>query len=175
MAMVDFPEPDNPVNQITFPRCPKIWQRYSYDSLFCFQTTLSFFLLFTCPTPFCKRTLGPNALWLLDPGWIPTNCSVASQLPQFYIYSESTDLLRKSFLPHIWRVPKSKVFSCKAWTPFDFWTLVSLYVTTMLQFCQFFSSAFSSVTSPVDRWWARGCMTPSLMTTRPRYSKSLKL
>ena len=35
------------------------------------------------------------------------------QFSQFYKYSESVDLLRKSLLPHIWRVSNVYVFSCK--------------------------------------------------------------
>ena len=46
-------------------------------------------------------------------------------LPQFCKHSESVDLLRKSFLPHVWRVPSSKALSCKHERLFDLLTLAS--------------------------------------------------
>ena len=70
---------------------------------------------------------------------MPTNCSAARQLPQFYKHSKSADLLRKSLLSHVWRVPSSKALSCKHERLFDLLTLASsLYwilwqITTLLQ------------------------------------------
>ena len=58
---------------------------------------------------------------------MPTNCSAAKQLPQFYKHSKSADLLRKSLLSHVWRVPSSKALSCKHERLFDLLTLVSSY------------------------------------------------
>ena len=49
----------------------------------------------------------------------------ATQLPQSSKYSKSADLLRKSLLSHIWRVPSSKDLSCKHKQLFDLLTLVS--------------------------------------------------
>ena len=49
------------------------------------------------------------------------------QLSQFYKHSKSADLLRKSLLSHVWRVPRSKALSCKHERLFDFWTLASHY------------------------------------------------
>ena len=54
---------------------------------------------------------------------MPTNCSAAKQLPQFYKHSKSADLLRKSLLSHVWRVPSSKALSCKHERLFDLLTL----------------------------------------------------
>ena len=59
---------------------------------------------------------------------MPTNCSAAKQLPQFYKHSQSADLLRKSILSYIWRVPSSKALSCKHEQLFDLLTLVSLII-----------------------------------------------
>ena len=56
---------------------------------------------------------------------MPTNCSAAKQLPQFYKHSKSADLLRKSLLFHVWRVPSSKALSCKHERLFDLLTLAS--------------------------------------------------
>ena len=50
---------------------------------------------------------------------MPTNCSAAKQLPQFCKHSKSADLLRKSLLSHVWRVPSSKALSCKHERLFD--------------------------------------------------------
>ena len=58
---------------------------------------------------------------------MPTNCSAAKQLPQFYKHSKSADLLRKSLLSHVWRVPNSKTLSCKHERLFDLLTLASFY------------------------------------------------
>ena len=58
---------------------------------------------------------------------MPTNCSAAKQLPQFYKHSKSADLLRKSLLFHVWRVPSSKALSCKHEQLFELETLVSSY------------------------------------------------
>ena len=46
-------------------------------------------------------------------------------LPQFCKHSESVDLLCKSLLPHVWRVPSSKALSCKHERLFDLLTLAS--------------------------------------------------
>ena len=46
-------------------------------------------------------------------------------LPQFCKHSESVDLLHKSLLPHVWRVPSSKALSCKHERLFDLLTLAS--------------------------------------------------
>ncbi len=59
------------------------------------------------------------------PQLMPTNCSAAKQLPQFCKHSKSADLLRKSLLSHVWRVPSSKALSCKHERLFDLLTLVS--------------------------------------------------
>ena len=56
---------------------------------------------------------------------MPTNCSAAKQLSQFCKHSKSADLLRKSLLSHVWRVPSSKALSCKHERLFDLLTLVS--------------------------------------------------
>ena len=56
---------------------------------------------------------------------MPTNCSAAKQLPQFCKHSKSADLLRKSLLSHVWRVPSSKALSCKHERLFDLLTLAS--------------------------------------------------
>ena len=56
--------------------------------------------------------------------WYP-DCYAATQLPQSSKYSKSADLLRKSLLSHIWRVPSSKALSCKHERLFDLLTLVS--------------------------------------------------
>ena len=58
---------------------------------------------------------------------MPTNCSAAKQLPQFCKHSKSADLLRKSLLSHVWRVPSSKALSCKHERLFDLLTLASYY------------------------------------------------
>ena len=58
---------------------------------------------------------------------MPTNCSAAKQLPQFCKHSKSADLLRKSLLSHVWRVPSSKALSCKHERLFDLWTLVASF------------------------------------------------
>ena len=58
---------------------------------------------------------------------MPTNCSAAKQLPQFCKHSKSADLLRKSLLSHVWRVPSSKALSCKHERLFDLLTLASFY------------------------------------------------
>ena len=51
-------------------------------------------------------------------------------LPQFCKHSESVDLLHKSLLPHVWRVPSSKALSCKHERLFDLLTLASSYSFT---------------------------------------------
>ena len=48
--------------------------------------------------------------------------------PAILQYSKSADLLRKSLLSHIWRVPSSKALSCKHEQLFDLLTLVSYNV-----------------------------------------------
>ena len=45
--------------------------------------------------------------------------------PQFCKHSKSADLLRKSLLSHVWRVPSSKALSCKHERLFDLLTLAS--------------------------------------------------
>ena len=64
---------------------------------------------------------------LLTPISYP-DCYAATLLPQSSKYSKSADLLRKSLLSHIWRVPSSKALSCKHEQLFDLLTLVSLYI-----------------------------------------------
>ena len=54
-----------------------------------------------------------------------SDCDPATLLPQSSKYSKSADLLRKSLLSHIWRVPSSKALSCKHEQLFDLLTLVS--------------------------------------------------
>ena len=56
---------------------------------------------------------------------MPTNCSAARQLTQFYKHSKSADLLRKSLLSHVWRVPSSKFLSCKHERILELLTLAS--------------------------------------------------
>ena len=51
-------------------------------------------------------------------------CKVA---PAILKHSESADLLRKSLLPHVWRIPSSKVLSCKHERLSDLLTLISHY------------------------------------------------
>ena len=65
-----------------------------------------------------------NTFW---PWLMPTNCSAAKQLPQFCKHSKSADLLRKSLLSHVWRVPSSKALSCKHERLFDLLTLASSF------------------------------------------------
>ena len=50
---------------------------------------------------------------------IPPDCDPATLLPQSSKYLKSADLLRKSLLSHIWRVPSSKALSCKHERLFD--------------------------------------------------------
>ena len=46
------------------------------------------------------------------------------EIPDFGLYMKQTvDLLRKSLLPHVWRVPSSKALSCKHERLFDLLTL----------------------------------------------------
>ena len=66
---------------------------------------------------------GKNILTLAD----ATDCFVVSQLPQSFKYSKFTDLLRKSLLSHVWRVPSSNALSCKHERHFDLLTLASYY------------------------------------------------
>ena len=42
-------------------------------------------------------------------------------------HSKFADLLRKSLLSHVWRVPSSKALSCKHERLFELGTLVSYY------------------------------------------------
>ena len=58
--------------------------------------------------------------------WYP-DCYAATLLPQSSKYSKSADLLRKSLLPHVRRVPSSKALSCKHERLFDLLTLISFY------------------------------------------------
>ena len=44
---------------------------------------------------------------------MPTNCSAAKQLPQFYKHSKSAELLRRSLRSHVWRITRSKALSSK--------------------------------------------------------------
>ena len=48
-------------------------------------------------------------------------------LSQFCKHSESVDLIHKSLLPHVWRVPSSKALSCKHERLFYLLTLASWY------------------------------------------------
>ena len=73
-------------------------------------------------------TLVSSCCWgqkVFCPQLMPTNCSAAKQLPQFCKHSKSADLLRKSLLSHVWRVPSSKALSCKHERLFDLLTLAS--------------------------------------------------
>ena len=54
-----------------------------------------------------------------------TNYSVANATPVILKHSESADLLRKSLLLHVLRVPKSNTLSCKHERSFDLLTLTS--------------------------------------------------
>ena len=73
-------------------------------------------------------TLVSSCCWgqkVFCPQLMPANCSAAKQLPQFCKHSKSADLLRKSLLSHVWRVPSSKALSCKHERLFDLLTLAS--------------------------------------------------
>ncbi len=72
-------------------------------------------------------TLVSSCCWgqkVFCPQLMPTNCSAAKQLPQSE-HEKSADLLRKSLLSHVWRVPSSKALSCKHERLFDLLTLAS--------------------------------------------------
>ena len=56
-----------------------------------------------------------------------TNYSAANAAPVILKHSKSADLLRKSLLSNVWRVPSSKVLSCKHERLFDLLTLTSFY------------------------------------------------
>ena len=64
-----------------------------------------------------KRSFAPQLML--------TNCSAVKQLSQFYKHSKSADLLRKSLLSHVWRIPSSKALSCKHERLFELLTLAS--------------------------------------------------
>lgn len=51
---------------------------------------------------------------------IPTNCSAASQLSQFYRHSDSADFPWKSPSPHVWAGHKVQAFSMQAWNAWTF-------------------------------------------------------
>ena len=71
----------------------------------------------------------PNAMMLGSKGLLPPTDVYellrSKLLPQFCKHSESVDLLHKSLLPHVWRVPSSKALSCKHERLFDLLTLAS--------------------------------------------------
>ena len=56
--------------------------------------------------------------------------------PAILEHEESADLLRKSLLPHVRRVPRSKALSCKHERLFDLLTLASFY-QVLLKICVF--------------------------------------
>ena len=98
--------------KIAFDHCKTCSERFIIESFF---TGISFALTI-------------NMIWvskgLLTLIWYP-DCYAATLLPQSSKYSKSADLLRKSLLSHIWRVPSSKALSCKHEQLFDLLTLVS--------------------------------------------------
>ena len=59
------------------------------------------------------------------PHLISTNYFAAKAAPVILKHSESADLLRKSLLPYVWRVPSSKALSCKHEQLFELLTLAS--------------------------------------------------
>ena len=77
-----------------------------------------------------RKTIG-NTMMLGSKGLLPPTDAHellrSKLLPQFCKHSESVDLLRKSLLPHVWRVPSSKALSCKHERLFDLLTLASYY------------------------------------------------
>ena len=52
-------------------------------------------------------------------------------------HSKSADLLRKLLLSHVWRVPSSKVLSCKHERLFDLLVLISTNCSAAKQLSQF--------------------------------------
>ena len=72
------------------------------------------------------------------PCWIANNdmdCSVVSQLSQSCKHSKSADLLHKSLLSHVWRVPRSNLLSCKHERV---WTLCLAELQTMIRIAPLF-------------------------------------
>ena len=65
------------------------------------------------------------------------DCSAATLLPRSSQYSKSADLLRKSLLSHIWRVPSSNALSCKHERLFDLLTLVSFNFSIISCKCEY--------------------------------------
>ena len=64
----------------------------------------------------------------------------AGEQQPFYVrqnHSKSADLLRKSLLSHVWRVPSSKVLSCKHERLFDLLTLVSFNFSIISCKCEY--------------------------------------
>ena len=66
---------------------------------------------------------------------MPSNCSAASLLPQFYKHSNSADLPCKSLLSHVWAGLKVKSLFVQARTAFHFLTLAVLLFLTMPSNC----------------------------------------
>ena len=81
---------------------------------------------------FCSFVVPPYVMMLGSKGLLPPTDAHellrSKLLPQFCKHSESVDLLRKSLLPHVWRVPSSKALSCKHERLFDLLTLASCHV-----------------------------------------------
>ena len=80
------------------------------------------------PDRYYQINMGLSTKFVVSGFWpqlMPTNCSAAKQLSQFCKHSKSADLLRKSLLSHVWRVPSSKALSCKHERLFDLLTLAS--------------------------------------------------
>ena len=76
-------------------------------------------------------------------------------LPQFCKHSESVDLLRKSLLPHVWRVPSSKALSCKHERLFDLLTLASWYIPNAHK-----KSRWRHIPSPAVSVFVFKCLCP---------------
>ncbi len=78
------------------------------------------------PDRYYQINMGLSTKFVVSGFWpqlMPTNCSAAKQLSQFCKHSKSADLLRKSLLSHVWRVPSSKALSCEHERLFDLLTL----------------------------------------------------
>lgn len=84
---------------------------------------------------------------------MPSHC-FAILLTQYYKHEESVDLLCKSLLPHVWRVPSSKALSCKHERLFDLLTLASCYIIMIAHvhiWCALSSDAVSFEYRSCDR------------------------
>ena len=105
------------MKRMTF--CP-LYHQYIITGRFFLHESHGFLPLLLYDTRIASHFIAPAILMM------PANCSAAKQLPQFCKHSKSADLLRKSLLSHVWRVPSSKALSCKHERLFDLLTLASL-------------------------------------------------